>query len=470
MVSHVIDMVMLKNNFGTKAMRDVWSDENRLQKHFDTEAALALAEGALGVIPQTAADKIASSAQVQGVDIAAIAAEGLELKHSFMATINSLQRLSGAEGEYVHFGATTQDIVDTGTILQLKESHQLIKKQLQQVAQELSNLARKYRATPIAGRSHGMQALPTTFGFKIAVVLSEVLRHLERLDEAKERVFVGVIAGAVGTYASFGEKGLEIEKATLNHLGLGTPEICWHSSRDRIAEYASYLGLISGTLGKLANEFYNLMRTEIDELEEPFTKGKVGSSTMPHKRNPAALEGIASLTRPVLASVGLIQQSLIVEHERDAMSWRGEWIALPEICIYLSAQLSSTQAVLQGLIVKPENMLRNLNLQGGLLLSEQVMFALSKELGKQTAHHLVYELSMEAFENKQKFSEVLFANQTVRQLLSREEIETLLDPSQYLGSALQKVDQVLATFKRYTEKQSQKEGDADEKIPVGSIK
>lgn len=446
MASHVIDMIMMKNNFGTEAMRGVWSEDNRLQKHLDVEAALALAEGELGVIPQAAAETIASKAKSAYINLDELAASGAKLKHSLMPTINALQELSGEDGEYVHFGATTQDIVDTGTMLQLKEAHEIFISELNEIARESARLAAAYRTTPMAGRSHGMQGLPTTFGFKMAVVLSEVLRHLDRLKEAEERVFVGGIAGAVGTYASFGEQGPAIEAAALTRLGLNTPDICWQSSRDRIAEYASIIGLISGTLGKVGNEFYNLMRTEIDEVEEPFTPGKIGSSTMPHKRNPAAFEGIASLTRPILANVSLIQQSTMVEHERDAMSWRGEWIALPEICIYLSSQLATTKAVLKGLVVKPKHMLRNLNLQGGLLLSERVMFVLSEHLGKQTAHHLIYELSMAAVEEERSFRDVLVENETVRQHLSEAEIDTLLDPETYLGSAPQKVDEVLQRF------------------------
>ena len=448
MASHVIDMIMMRNNFGTEQMRNVWSEDNRLQKHLDVEAALALAEGELGLIPQTAAETIASKAKSDYINMEALAASGAKLKHSLMPTINALQELSGADGEYVHYGVTTQDIVDTSVMLQLKESHHIIVSELREVAKELARLAKEYRLIPMAGRSHGMQGLPTTFGFKMAVVLSETLRHLERLKEAEERVFVGVISGAVGTYASFGDKGPAVEAATLTRLGLGTPDICWQSSRDRIAEYASIVGLISGTLGKLGNEFYNLMRTEINEVEEPFSAGKIGSSTMPHKRNPAAFEGIASLTRPILASVSLIQQSSMVEHERDAMSWRGEWIALPEICIYLSSQLASTKAVLQGLVVKPKNMMKNLNLQGGLLLSERVMFVLSEHLGKQSAHHLVYELSMVAVEEERAFRDVLVENAEVRQHLSETEIDTLLDPETYLGSAPEKVDEVLAKFEQ----------------------
>ncbi len=289
-----------------------------------------------------------------------------------------------------------------------------------------------------------MQGLPTTFGFKMAVILSEVVRHLERLQEVESRIFTGVLVGAVGTYASFGPKGPEVEVLALSKLGLQAPEISWHSSRDRISEYASILGLISGTLGKLGNEFYNLMRTEIDEVEEPFSSGKVGSTTMPHKRNPAALEGIASLTKPIFKSVALVHESMMVEHERDAMSWRAEWVALPEICIYLSSQLASTKSVLSGLVVKPKHMLRNLNMLGGLLLSERIMFALADQLGKQTAHHLVYELSMKAIEENRPFKELLNQDEQVQSILNAEQIEELLNPETYLGSAPEKVDQVLA--------------------------
>ncbi len=445
MSSHVIDMIMLQNNFGTPEMREIWCDKNRLQKHLDVEAALALAEGELGVIPEIDAKKISESAKAELFNIEEIAAEVARVKHSLTPTINALQALAG---EYVHYGVTTQDVVDTGTILQLKEAHGIIIRELKDIIKELARLASKYRNTPMAGRSHGMQALPTTFGFKMAVVLSETVRHYQRLKEVEDRIFTGVLGGAIGTYASFGEKGIEIEELALKKLGLNAPEICWHSSRDRISEYASILGLISGTLGKVGNEFYNLMRTEINELEEPFSSGKIGSSTMPHKRNPAALEGLASLTKPIFHSVALVHESLMVEHERDAMSWRAEWIALPEICIYLSAQLSIAKNVLKGLVVKPENMLRNLNLQGGLILSEKVMFDLAKAMGKQTAHKLVYQISMDAIEKGRSFEEELIENSEVNSVLTVSESEELLKPENYLGLAPEKVDQVLENVKK----------------------
>lgn len=448
MPSHVIDMIMMKNNFGTAEMREVWNDESRLQKHLDVEAALALAEAELGLIPQAAADAIAKVAKVDNMDISAIAAEVLKVKHSLVPTIKSVQKLAGSEhGEWVHYGATTQDIVDTGFMLQLKEAHQIIVRDTKAVARELAQLAEKYKTTPMAGRSHGMQGLPTTFGFKIAVVLDEFIRHLDRLKEVEARVFTGVLGGGVGTHASFGPKGPEVERLTMDKLGLQAPNICWHSSRDRSAEYAGVVGMISATLGKLANEFYNLMRTEIDELEEPFTSGKIGSTTMPHKRNPAALEGVASLVKPVRYNVALAQECMIVEHERDAMSWRGEWVAIPENCIYVSAQLASMKAILQGLIVKPENMLRNLNALGGLLLSERVMFVLAGPMGKQTAHEVVYELCMESVEKHIPFREMLMSDERVTAVLTKEQLEEVMDPSTYLGSAPETVDVVLAAAK-----------------------
>lgn len=444
MPSHVIDMIMMQNNFGTAEMRKVWNDESRLQKHLDVEAALALAEAELGLIPEEAAKAIANVSKVENMNIEAIAQEVLKVKHSLVPTIKSVQKLAGHEhGEWVHYGATTQDIVDTGFMLQLKEAHHIILRDTKAVASELAKLAKRYKYTPMAGRSHGMQGLPTTFGFKLAVVLDEMIRHLDRLIEAEKRVFTGVLGGGVGTHASFGPKGPEVERLTMSKLGLLAPNICWHSSRDRSAEYAGLLGLISATLGKLANEFYNLMRTEIDELEEPFTSGKVGSTTMPHKRNPAALEGVASLVKPVRYNVALAQECMIVEHERDAMSWRGEWVAIPENCIYVSAQLASTINILKGLIVKPENMLRNLNTLGGLILSERVMFVLGEKLGKQTAHEVVYELCMESVEKHIPFREMLLNDERVGASFSKEQLEDVMDPATYLGSAPETVEHVL---------------------------
>ncbi|MEI7231350.1 adenylosuccinate lyase [Pectobacterium carotovorum] len=443
MASHLIDFLLIGNNFGTPEMRGIWSEHNRLTKQVEVEVALALAEGELGVIPLDAAKTIAENADASALNVEEIAKDAARMKHSLMPTIAAIQKQCGAAGEFIHYGVTTQDIVDTATVLQLKQSFDIVVRDTQLLAVELKRLAKKYQHTLMAGRTHGMQALPTTFGFKLAVWLDEFIRHLERLGEIKERVLVGNINGAICTYASFGEKGPEIERLTLDKLGLNTPNIGWQSARDRFSEYASVTVLISGTLGKIGNELYNLMRTEINEIEEPFSEGKIGSTTMPHKRNPAALEGLASLTAPLFKSAALIHESMKVEHERDAMSWRAEWIALPEINIYLSAQLQNALGILRGMSVNEKQMLANLDLQNGLLLSEKVMFEIGKRLGKQTAHHLVYECSMQAFEQNQSFKSVLLAHPVLSEQVTATDLDEWLNPANYVGSAPQKVDDVI---------------------------
>ncbi|HIH4622104.1 TPA: adenylosuccinate lyase [Klebsiella variicola] len=443
MSSHPIDFLLLGNNFGTPEMREIWSEQNRLTQQINVEVALALAEGELGVIPQQAALSIAELANASQLNIKDIAASGAQMKHSLMPVLTALQQQCGDAGEYIHYGATTQDIIDTATVLQLAQTLKVIVRESTAVANELKALAREHQYTLMTGRTHGMQALPTTFGFKVAVWLDEFIRHLDRLAAITPRLLTGNISGAISTYAALGEVGPEVERRTLAHLNLSTPNIGWQAARDRFSEYASVAVLISGTLGKIGNELYNLMRTEINEVEEPFSSGKIGSTTMPHKRNPAALEGLASLTQPLLHSASLIYQSMHVEHERDAMSWRAEWLALPEISIYLSAQLQNAQSILSGLTVNKARMLANLQMQDGLLLSEKVMFEVGKKLGKQTAHHLVYECAMQAFEKRHAFKTVLLAHPVLAACITERDLDHWLDPAHYTGCAAQKVDDVI---------------------------
>lgn len=443
MSSHPIDFLLLGNNFGTPEMREIWSEQNRLTQQINVEVALALAEGELGVIPQQAALSIAELANASQLNIKDIAASGAQMKHSLMPVLTALQQQCGDAGEYIHYGATTQDIIDTATVLQLAQTLKVIVRDSTAVANELKALAREHQYTLMTGRTHGMQALPTTFGFKVAVWLDEFIRHLDRLAAITPRLLTGNISGAISTYAALGEVGPEVERRTLARLNLSTPNIGWQAARDRFSEYASVAVLISGTLGKIGNELYNLMRTEINEVEEPFSSGKIGSTTMPHKRNPAALEGLASLTQPLLHNASLIYQSMHVEHERDAMSWRAEWIALPEISIYLSAQLQNAQSILSGLTVNKARMLANLQMQDGLLLSEKVMFEVGKKLGKQTAHHLIYECAMQAFEKRHAFKTVLLAHPVLAACITERDLDHWLDPAHYTGCAAQKVDDVI---------------------------
>ncbi|MBP2169498.1 adenylosuccinate lyase [Erwinia toletana] len=443
MASHPIDYLLIGNNFGTAEMRNIWSEHNRLTQQVSVEVALAVAEGKLGIIPQQAADAIASRADASLLDIDAIASAAAQMKHSLMPTLKALQQQCGEAGEYIHYGVTTQDIVDTATVLQLKQALAIIVRDCVALSETLIKLAKQHQYTLMAGRTHGMQAQPTTFGFKVAVWLDEFIRHLDRLQQIAPRLLTGNLSGAICTHAALGEAGPRVERLALQQLGLNTPNIGWQAARDRFSEFASVAVLISGTLGKIGNELYNLMRTEISEIEEPFSIGKIGSTTMPHKRNPAALEGLASLTAPLLSSASLIYHSMHVEHERDAMSWRAEWLALPEICIYLSAQLQSARAILPDITVNKPRMLANLQMQDGLMLSEKVMFETGKKLGKQSAHHLIYQCAMQAWEQQRSFQALLLEQPVIAASMTPAELERWLDPASYIGSAPQKVDEVI---------------------------
>lgn len=443
MASHVFDMVTLQNNFSTPEMRAIWDERNRLQRQLDVERALALAEGELGLIPKDAAEAIAAACDGSRFDFEEMAAIGRTVKHSLMPMIRILQRLSGDAGEYVHYGATTQDITDTGMVLQLKESHALIRRDLIRLIRALTDRAEEYKTTPMAGRSHGTQAIPFTVGFKLAVWVDELLRHLDRLDEAAARDFTGVLSGAIGTFASYGEKGPAIEKRALEILGLTAPRICWHAAQDRFAEYTGILALLSATLGKIGHEGFTLMRTEFDEWEEPFSEGEIGSSTMPQKRNPAYFETLASLTRPVWAAASLVREGMMTENERDAMSWRGIWIGVPETVLYTSFQLRCAVTIAEGLIVKKDRMLQNLAITGGQISSEHLMFALGAYTGKQTAHHIIYEAAMKAAETGEPFVDILKADQRVTAHLNPETIDALLDPAKDLGESVSVAETVI---------------------------
>jgi adenylosuccinate lyase len=445
MASSVFDQILLKHLWGTDELRAIFCDENRVQKWYDFEAALALEQAELGIIPGAAAQEIAAQAKVANVDLEAIAAEIRRIKHPLVPALRALQKqCRGDLGEYVHFGPTTQDVLDTGVVLQVKQAHAIFLRDLRDIGREVYRLAETYKDTPMTGRTHIVQALPITFGHKCAVWLSEMARHFERMQQLEPRVFVGILVGAVGTKASYGPQAIELDRRVMKRLGLGVADINWQPARDRLAEYVSVLGLVGGTLGKIANEIINLERNEIDELEEPFNEGKVGSSTMPHKRNPSVCENIVSVSRAIRYSVGFMQEAMFVEHERDGAAWRMEWKALPEACLMMGVMLEQTKYVLAGLKVNVDKMRSNLDLLGGFLMSERVMFALSDKVGKQSAHELVYEVSMHGMEHGMTFEKSLRENRQVREALSETELRAVLDPTTYVGLAPQIVDNVLA--------------------------
>jgi adenylosuccinate lyase len=444
MASGVFDDALIKHLWSTDELRAIFSDANRVAKWYEFEAALALEQAELGIIPNDAAQEIARNAKVDNVDVEAIAAEIRRIKHPLVPALKAVQdRCKPDLGEYIHFGPTTQDVLDTATVLQMREAHAIYLRDVKAIGQALAKLAETHKATPMAGRSHGVQALPITFGHKAAIWLSEMGRNYERLRELEKRVFVGGMVGAVGTQASFGPKAPELEERVMKRLGLGVADINWQPARDRFAEYVCVLGIVSGTLGKIANEIINLEHTEIGELYEPFSAGKVGSSTMPHKRNPSTCEAVVGVSRALRYNVPLILEGMLIEHERDGSSWRAEWKALPESCLMMGGMLSMMKYVLQGLEVDAGQMRRNLDCLGGFLLSERVMFVLSDKVGKQTAHELVYEASMHGIENGVTFERALMENAKVRGALTSDELRAALDPTTYVGHAPQIVERVL---------------------------
>jgi 3-carboxy-cis,cis-muconate cycloisomerase len=444
MPAHVIDSIFFKDLFGSAEMRAVFDDLNLLQKWLDYEAALARAEAALGLVPAEAAAEITRKAQAANMDTTAIKQGIDKTVHPLVSVIWQLSELcEGEAGRYVHWGATTQDVMDTAIVLQIKEAIALFEMALDDLIGALAKLASEHRDTLMAGRTHGQQALPITFGFKAAVWLAEMRRHRARLAESKPRVLVGEFAGAAGTLASVSENGLAINARLMQELGLGVPEIAWHTARDNFAEFAGVIAMIVATLGKIAHEIIDLQKSEFGEVEEPFEMGKVGSSTMPHKRNPMLCESILTLARLTRRHATTAIDAMLHEHERDWSSFQMEWAYIPELCIMAHGALQLSLRVIGGLIVYPDNMLRNLEATHGALLAERVMLALGKHIGRQHAHDAVYEAAMYAFEHRVPLGEVLKQNPAITAYLSAETIDSLLDPAQYTGLAGAFVDRVL---------------------------
>lgn len=449
MPSHMIDYFIFQDSWSTEPMRQIWSEKQMLQRWLDVEVALAEAQAELNIIPVEAAREIKAKAKVDLLDFEAIKKEYARTGHSLIPTLKAVQAIcENSLGEYIHLGATTQDITDTGMVLGLKKSHTIIIEDLEAIEAALINLAIEHKHTPMVGRTHGQQALPMTFGIKAAVWLREISRHLERLAQCQQRVFVGNLAGGVGSYASFKGLGMEIERRVMEKLGLGLSDAPWHVARDRFAEYCNILAMIATTIGKIGNEIYVLQKTEIRELQEPFQPSQVGSSTMPHKRNPEIAEALNGLSKIVRHLAGLVMEAMFAEHERDGAAWKPEWVAVPEVCIYTAAILDKAKYILENLVVNREQMLKNLNLLGGLILSENVMLALGKKLGKQSAHKIVYDIASRFYDEGVGFKEALLQNKLVADNFTAQEIETLLDATAYVGEAEGIVERAVSLTKK----------------------
>jgi 3-carboxy-cis,cis-muconate cycloisomerase len=445
MPTSLIDSVVFRDIFSTEAMRKIFSDENRVQKYLDFEAALARAQARLGIIPQEAAGEICRHCDAAQIDFNKLKVQTERIGYPVLPVVQQLVALCrDGLGEWCHWGATTQDITDSATVMQMREALVVIQADLDGIAAALAALARKYRDTPMAGRSNLQQAVPITFGYKMATLLAAFERHKQRLSELRGRVLVGEFGGAAGTLSSLGGRGLEVQAELMKELDLGQPAIAWHTMRDTIAEVGCFLGLVTGTCGKIAFDIKLMMQTEVEELYEPFHEGRGSSSTMPQKRNPISSVYITALTAVVRQQVAALLDAMVEDHERATGPWEIEWIVLPEIFCLSAGALTQTLFVLTGLQVDERKMRANLDLTKGLIMSEAVMMGLAPHLGRQYAHDLVYDICREVVATGRPLVDLLADNAEIAKHLDRAALARLCDPANYLGEAGAMVDRVLA--------------------------
>ncbi|MEQ1648474.1 MAG: 3-carboxy-cis,cis-muconate cycloisomerase [Hyphomicrobiaceae bacterium] len=444
MASTVFDSEIFRDVFGSAEMRAVFSDTNLLASYVRAEVALAVAQGKLGVIPKEHADTIARQAPSLILDRAALKAETENVGYPILGLVRQLSAGLGEAGRFVHWGATTQDIMDTGVVLQVREGLAIVERELDAVADALAILAERYRDTPMAGRTHLQQALPITFGYKAAIWLSMLMRHKERLQQLKPRVLVAQFGGAAGTLASLGNRGIEVRKAFATELGLADPSITWHVARDGLVEAVQVLGLITGSLGKIGFDVMLMMATEISEVFEPFASHRGASSTMPQKRNPISSEIMVANAKTVRQQSGLMLDAMIQDFERATGPWHIEWIALPESFLLTAGALTQARFMLEGLVVDADRMRFNLDSTRGLIVAEAVMMGLAPHLGRTPAHDLVYAACRKAVESKASLLEILAQSPAAREALTIEDLGKLCDPVNYLGVAAQMTDDVLA--------------------------
>ncbi|HYF48192.1 MAG TPA: adenylosuccinate lyase [Planctomycetota bacterium] len=443
-MSHATDSVLYRDMFGTTEMRAIFSDRGLVQRWLDVEAALAQAEAEVGIVPADAAAKIKAAARVENINWEELSRGANLVGYPILSLVKQIEKATGPEaGKYIHWGATTQDIMDSANALQVRDARRLLTADLEKIIEKFASLAVVHRNTIMAGRTHGQQALPITFGYKLAVYVAELRRHQERLEATPKRCEFVEFAGAAGTLATVGEKGLDVQRRMAAILDLNVPPISWHTSRDGLAEFVCVLGMMASTLGKFAQEIALLQRTEIAEVEEGFVPGRGGSSTMPQKRNPIASEAIIGASKVVRQLVPAMLDAMLPDNERATGPWHTEWLALPEAAVLTHGIFHKTLEILNGLVIHPENMKRNLAISRGLINSEAVMIELAKSLGRQKAHDVVYKVSMRAVQSGKPLREELAAEPDVSKHLQMQEIDRLLDPASYTGLAAQMVDGVL---------------------------
>ncbi len=444
MTSSIIDSEYFGSTFGDPAVQRIFTDEGRFSGWLRVEAALARSQARLGLIPEEAAQSITNAAKVENLDTKKMAEEYQKVGFPILPLVHELAKCCDKESaRWIHWGATTQDIVDTGLVLQMKDAFSIIGSQLDMLISAVSNLSEEHRLTVMAGRTFQQHAAPITFGFKVAVWLDELLRHRDRLPDIKKRALVCQFGGAVGTLATLGDKGLDVLKELSQELELEEPAISWHTSRDGWAEAIFWISMVGATLAKIATEVATLMRTEVDEVREPYEPGKGGSSTMPQKRNPVACPIIMSIGNKLRESVSSQLTAMVQEHERSVSAMPLEWLAIPEAFVLLSGSLQHAIPMLEGLQVDKKKMLTNLSMGGGLLMAEAVMMGVAPKIGRNQAHDLVFGAAGKAWDKGITLREALIDDERVREHLSLDEIDKLIDPANYIGSADKMIERVL---------------------------
>jgi len=415
-------------------IRSLFTLDARWQAWLDVEAALAKAEAALGVIPEDAAAIIVEKSHLELLDKANVE-EGLRrTAHPLVPLIWDLARICGEEaGGYVHWGATTQNITQTGQLLLLRQAHRIFLGQIGTILGSMADLAERTKDMALPGRTHGQHAVPATFGFKVGIWIDELCRHVERLREAEPRVFVAMLGGAAGTFASFGELGPKIQAGMAAHLDMQPMSTPARTIGDHQAEYVCLLGMLAATCSKIAREVYTLMKQEFGEVEEPVPPGTVGSSTMPQKRNPKLSQDMVAAAAQVRALVPLALEAMQTEHEADRTTSLMISHALEEACGLTGDILGRMETLLAGLTVDGDRMRRNLDLSGGLIMGEALMLSLGAHIGRQEAHDVIYDAAQAAATTGHSFESLLAKDEKVRAHLSAEAIADLLDPTAYTG-------------------------------------
>lgn len=438
-----------KNTLSPKKIRTsveaMYSEKKRLQDWMEIEKILTECQLEMGIIPEKAAKEIASKCDVEKIDLDRYHQMYEESRHPLVPLLSLYKEITGEAGEYLHLGASTNDVVDLAKMVTLKRLWTITKDVLRDIYKDVLEMVKKHAGTVMVGRTHNIHAIPITFGFKAAVWADEIHRSLDRLDEAEERIFVGSFSGACGTMASFEGRGRELEEKISEKLGLGVPYISWHAARDRFAEAACVFAIIGATLGKIAQEVYLLMGTETRELSEGYRDGLVGSSTMPHKINPINAQHIMGDARTLRYAAAQCIDCMSIDHEHNLVHFNDERTALEQIGLTMADLLSRSKELISNLYVDTDRMRKNLDVLNGAILSEHIMLELGKKIGKMSSKAIITELAVKAVREERSLRSILEADERTKDQFTAEELDALFDVDQYAASAKEEAEQYIRT-------------------------